>query len=51
MIVLEDLGPSGPLTGLYDGQSLAENDADEMAAYLVALHGVPGSACVWDTRH
>jgi hypothetical protein len=43
VIALEDLGPSGPLTGLYHGASLSEADADELAAYLVALHGVPGS--------
>ncbi|BCS31952.1 hypothetical protein TBR22_A11560 [Luteitalea sp. TBR-22] len=43
VIALEDLGGSAPLMGLYDGEPLSATDADDLAGYLVALHGVPGS--------
>ncbi len=40
VIALEDVGPVQPLTGLYDGQALDEPAIEDLAAYLVALHGI-----------
>jgi 5-methylthioribose kinase len=42
VIALEDLGTAGPLTDLYDGRLLQPQEVDDLTAYLVALHGVPG---------
>ncbi len=38
IIVLEDLGAASDLTGIYAGETLAEADVRELAAYLQALH-------------
>lgn len=43
VIALEDLGTSGPLVDLYGGRRLLQAESDDLTAYLVALHGVPGS--------
>ena len=42
VIALEDLGTSGPLSDLYSGRRLLQAEIDDLTAYLVALHGVPG---------
>jgi 5-methylthioribose kinase len=43
VIVLEDLGSSAPLSDLYAGRRLLQSEIDDLTAYLVALHGIPGS--------
>ena len=43
VIALEDLGTAIPLHDLYSGRRLLQAEIDELTAYLVALHGVPGS--------
>jgi 5-methylthioribose kinase len=43
VIALEDLGSSGALNDLYRGRRLEQGEADDLTAYLAALHGVPGS--------
>lgn len=43
VIALEDLGGSAVLSDLYLGRPLEETEVEELTAYLVALHGVPGS--------
>lgn len=42
VIALEDLGVADPLSDLYHGRLLAPAEADDLTAYLLALHGVPG---------
>jgi len=42
VVALEDLGTSGPLVDLYNGRQLLQSESDDLTAYLVALHGVPG---------
>jgi len=43
VIALEDLGTAGPLVDLYRGRQLAAAEVEDLTAYLVALHGIPGS--------
>ena len=43
VIALEDLGTSDTLTDVYRGRHLQQAEIDDLTAYLVALHGVPGS--------
>jgi 5-methylthioribose kinase len=43
LIALEDLGSAGPLVNVYRGQELAAGDVEDLTAYLLALHGIPGS--------
>lgn len=43
VIALEDLGNASVLTDLYLGRALLDAELDDLTAYLVALHGVPGS--------
>lgn len=43
VVALEDLGRTMPLTGLYRGDRLPEQAAEDLTAYLLALHGVPAS--------
>lgn len=43
VIALEDLGGADALTDIYLGRPLRDAELDDLTAYLVALHGVPGS--------
>ena len=44
VVVLEDLGTSGPLTDLYQGTAMSSEAVNELTAYLTALHGVAAGA-------
>jgi aminoglycoside phosphotransferase (APT) family kinase protein len=42
VVALEDLGTTAPLTDLYSGRVLSDAEADDLTAFLLALHGVAG---------
>ncbi len=44
VIALEDLGSAGVLTDVYLGRPLLDAELEDLTAYLLALHGIPGSA-------
>jgi 5-methylthioribose kinase len=47
LLLLEDLGDSHDLTGLYGGEALDREDLEALVAYLVALHA---GAARWEQR-